>query len=244
MVKRLQDFAALSFDCYGTLIDWESGLWAALQPVLARSAAPPAREAALERFAEAETRVQAEAPALRYADVLAEVHRRLSDAWGAVPDAEAASRFAASVGDWPAFPDTADALRRLKRRYRLVVLSNVDRASFARTLPRLGVEFDDVFTAEEIGSYKPDPRNFAFLIARLGERGVAREAILHVAQSLYHDHVPANAAGLASAWIDRRAGAPGAGATAPPPPGVRWDFRFETLAALADACDLPHGEGA
>ena len=244
MVKRLQDFAALSFDCYGTLIDWESGLWTALQPLLARSAAPPAREAALERFAETEARVQAEVPARRYADVLAEVHRRLADAWGVAPDAAAASRFGASVGDWPAFPDTGDALRRLKRRYRLVILSNVDRASFARTLPRLGVEFDDVFTAEEIGSYKPDPRNFAFLIARMAERGVAREAILHVAQSLYHDHVPANAAGLASAWIDRRARAGGSGATAPPPPGVRWDFRFETLAALADACGLSRAEGA
>ena len=237
MVKRLQDFAVLSFDCYGTLIDWESGLWTALQPLLARSAAPPARAAALERFAETEARVQAEAPTLRYPDVLAEVHRRLADAWGVAPDAAAASRFGASVGDWPAFPDTADALRRLKRRYRLVILSNVDRASFARTLPRLGVDLDDVFTAEEIGSYKPDPRNFAFLIARLGERGVARDAVLHVAQSLYHDHTPANAAGLASAWIDRRAAARGSGATAPPPPGVRWDFRFETLAALADACD-------
>jgi len=244
MVKRLQDFAALSFDCYGTLIDWESGLWTALQPLLARSAAPPAREAALERFAETEGRVQAEAPALRYPDVLAEVHRRLADAWGVAPDAAAASRFGASVGDWPAFPDTADALRRLKRRYRLVILSNVDRASFARTLPRLGVDFDDVFTTEEIGSYKPDPRNFAFLIARLGERGIAREAVLHVAQSLYHDHAPANAAGLASAWIDRRAAARGSGATAPPPPGVRWDVRFETLAALAGACGLPQGEGA
>jgi 2-haloacid dehalogenase len=244
MVKRLEDFAALSFDCYGTLVDWESGLWTALQPLLAQSAAPPAREAALGRFAETEARVQAEAPTLRYADVLAEVHRRLAESWGVAPDAAAASRFGASVGDWPAFPDTPAALRRLKRRYRLVILSNVDRASFARTLPWLSVDFDDVFTAEEIGSYKPDPRNFAFLIARLGERGVAREAILHVAQSLYHDHVPANAAGLASAWIDRRAGAGGSGATVPPPPGVRWDFRFETLAALADACGLPQGEGA
>ncbi|HJS83870.1 MAG TPA: haloacid dehalogenase type II [Acetobacteraceae bacterium] len=237
MVKRLQDFAALSFDCYGTLIDWETGLWASLQPLLDRINPAPSREAALARFAETEAQVQREAPGLRYAAVLAEVHRRLAAAWGAAPDEAAASRFGAGVGDWPAFPDTPEALRRLKQRYRLVILSNVDNASFARTLPRLGVAFDDVFTAEDIGSYKPDPRNFAYLIARLAERGIAREAILHVAQSLFHDHVPANAAGLASAWIDRRAGAQGSGATVPPPQGVRWDFRFESLAALADTCD-------
>ncbi len=237
MVRRLQDFAALSFDCYGTLIDWEAGLWAALQPLLAHTAAPPAREAALARFAETEDRVEKEAPILRYPNVLAEVHRRLAKDWGVAPNEAAASRFGASVGDWPAFPDTEAALRRLKRRYRLVILSNVDRASFARTLPRLGVAFDDVFTAEEIGSYKPDPRNFAFLIARLAERDIGRDAILHVAQSLFHNHAPANQAGLASAWIDRRAGAQGWGATAPPPPGVRWDFRFGSLAELADACE-------
>ncbi len=239
MVKRLQDFAALSFDCYGTLIDWETGLWAALQPLLSRCEATPAREAALARFAEIESRVQVETPRLRYAEVLAEVHRRLATAWGAAPDREEAGRFGASVGDWPAFADTASALRRLQRRYRLVILSNIDHASFARTLPRLGVAFDDVFTAQEIGSYKPDPRNFAFLIARLAERGIAAEAILHVAQSLFHDHAPANEAGLASAWIDRRAGTQGWGATASPPAGVRWDFRFESLAALADACEAP-----
>jgi 2-haloacid dehalogenase len=237
MVKRLQDFAALSFDCYGTLIDWESGIGAALQPMLRRCSNPPSREDALARFAGMESGVQAETPTLLYSGVLVEVHRRLARAWGVAPDADEGRRFGASVGDWPAFPDTEAALRRLKRRYRLVILSNVDRASFARTMPRLGVAFDDVFTAEEIGSYKPDARNFAFLIARLAERGVGRDAILHVAQSLFHDHAPANQAGLTSAWIDRRAGTQGWGATAPPPVGVLWDYRFESLAALADACE-------
>ncbi len=238
MVMPLTDFTALSFDCYGTLIDWESGLWTALQPLLRRGPKELAREAALERFAAVESRVQAETPALAYAAVLAEAHRRLADAWGVAPDVEEARRFGASVGDWPAFPDTADALRRLKRRFRLVILSNIDNASFARSLPRLGVAFDDVFTAEDIGSYKPDPRNFAFLIARMAERGVAKDKLLHVAQSLFHDHAPANAAGLASAWIDRRAGVEGWGATTPPPEGVRWDYRFESMGALAEACGI------
>ncbi|MEO9189859.1 MAG: haloacid dehalogenase type II, partial [Acetobacteraceae bacterium] len=209
MVMRLTEFAALSFDCYGTLIDWESGLWAALQPLLARCPAPAARDAALADFATIEGRVQTETPALPYAQVLAEVHRRLVAAWKAAPDADETRRFGESVGDWPAFPDTADALRRLKRCFRLVILSNIDNASFARSLPRLGVAFDESFTAEDIGSYKPDPRNFAFLIARMAERGIARERLLHVAQSLFHDHAPANAAGLASVWIDRRAGKQG-----------------------------------
>jgi len=237
MVKRLNEFAALSFDCYGTLIDWESGLWAALQPLLARRRAPAARDATLAEFATAEARVQAETPSLPYAQVLAEVHRRLVVAWKAAPDADETRRFGESVGDWPAFPDTADALRRLKRRFRLVILSNVNHAGFARSLPKLGVAFDDVFTAEDIGSYKPDPRNFTFLIARMAEHGIAKENILHVAQSLFHDHAPANATGLTSVWIDRRAGKQGWGATAPPPEGVHWDYRFESMGAFADACD-------
>jgi 2-haloacid dehalogenase len=116
-----------------------------------------------------------------------------------------------------------------------VILSNVDRASFAATLPRLGVAFDAVFTAQDIGSYKPDPRNFAYLVDRLAAMGIAKTDILHTAQSLFHDHAPANAAGLASAWIDRRQDAAGWGATSPPPPGVRYDFRFPSMAGMVQA---------
>ncbi len=234
---RLADFAALSFDCYGTLINWESGIWAALQPLRSLRTIPLDREAGLAEFARIEFELQAATPALLYSDVLAEVHRRLAAQWNIPPDAEAARSFGASIGDWPAFADTPEALRRLQRRCRLVILSNVDRASFARTLPRLGVAFDAVFTAQDVGSYKPDRRNFDFMIDRLAERGISRAHLLHVAQSLFHDHAPANAAGLASAWIDRRAGAPGWGATVPAPAGVRWDYRFNTLAALADAVE-------
>ncbi len=172
---------------------------------------------------------------MRYSELLAEVHRQLAGQWGAKPDPGADRRFSASVPDWPVFSDTAEALQRLRRHYRLVILSNVDRKSFAGSLPKLGVDFDAVFTAEDIGSYKPDPRNFDYLIARAHEMGFARSDILHTAQSLYHDHASANAAGLASCWIDRRVGAEGWGATTPPQAGVRWDFRFPTLAAMADA---------
>jgi 2-haloacid dehalogenase len=230
---RLSDFRVLTFDCYGTLIDWETGLWAALREI-----AEPAglsREVALAAFAEVENRVEREVPGMLYSELLAGVHRELAARWGVAADEGADRRFGAWVPDWPAFPDTAEALRRLERHYRLVILSNVDRKSFAGSLPKLGVTFEAVFTAEDIGSYKPDSRNFAYLIERLGERGFGQADILHTAQSLYHDHVPAQAAGLATCWIDRRAGAEGWGATMAPPAGVRWDFRFTSLAEMAGA---------
>ena len=230
---RLTDFKALSFDCYGTLIDWEAGLCAALEP-LAERARVAVDDGALARFGALESEVQAEHPSWPYPQVLAAVHGRLAEEWAAERDEGEEAAFAHSVADWPAFPDSAEALAYLKGHYRLVILSNIDRASFAASNRRLGVEFDRVLTAEEIGSYKPDLRNFDYLVARLAEDGIGKGEILHVAQSLFHDHVPANRIGLASAWIDRRSGRDG-GATPEPEQGVRYDFRFPTLAALADA---------
>ena len=232
---KLADFDVLSFDCYGTLIDWESGLYAALAPLLARGGGELSRDAVLQAFASLESRQQAVTPAMPYSALLTRVHGQLAVARGVPPDPVEDARFGGSVGDWPAFPDTVEALRYLKQHFRLVILSNVDRASFQATNERLGVMFDAIYTAGDIGSYKPDPRNFAYLLARLNEQGVARGKILHVAQSLFHDHVPANAAGLASAWIDRRHDAGGWGATAPVSADVRYDFRFTSLGALAEA---------
>ncbi len=231
---QLTDFRVLTFDCYGTLIDWESGLHAALQPLLARAGVELPRDAVLATFAGHEARQQVATPAMRYAELLCEVHAQLARAWGVTPIAAESRAFGASVGDWPAFRDTVAALQYLKRHYKLVILSNVDHASFAATLPRLGVPFDAVFTAEDIGSYKPDPRNFAYLIEQLAAMGLARRDILHTAQSLFHDHAPANAARLASAWIDRRQEAEGWGATSAPPAGVRYNFRFASLAEMAE----------
>ena len=232
---KLADFDVLTFDCYGTLIDWESGLLAALAPLLSRSGRRVSQNEILESFARLESGQQALTPSMTYRDLLAAVHRRLAGEWGVADDSDADARFGGSVGDWPAFPDTTDALRYLKQHFRLVILSNVDGASFQATNQRLGVAFDAIHTAQDIGSYKPDPRNFTYLLDRLRETGVERGRVLHVAQSLFHDHVPANAAGLASAWIDRRAGRGGWGATAPVDGTVRYDFRFPTLAALAEA---------
>jgi 2-haloalkanoic acid dehalogenase type II len=153
-----------------------------------------------------------------------------------VSDADGTA-FGASVGAWPAFADSPDALVRLKRRFKLIILSNIDRASFARSNQRLGVEFDAILTAQDIGSYKPDPRNFEALLRTAGDLGVGHDGLLHVAQSLYHDHVPAKAAGLATVWIDRRAGSAGTGATPAPTVDVRPDWVFPTLAAFADAVE-------
>jgi 2-haloacid dehalogenase len=231
---RLSDFTILTFDCYGTLIDWETGILAALQPTLAKRRVERPRDDILASFARHESAQEAETPGMIYSELLARVHRRLCDEWGVAARAEDHRAFGASVGDWPAFADSAQALAYLAQFYKLVILSNVDRRSFAASAKRLGVAFEAVFTAEEIGSYKPDPKNFHYMIEALERLGHAASGILHTAQSLFHDHAPANALGLHSAWIDRR-GAAGGGATPPPPAGVRWDFRFAGMAEFADA---------
>ncbi|MBM3518864.1 MAG: HAD-IA family hydrolase [Alphaproteobacteria bacterium] len=230
---RLHDFAALSFDCYGTLIDWESGILAALAAWLAPTG-PLDGATLLAAFAEAEAEQQAATPDLRYPAVLAAVHGRLAQRFARPVAAGAAERFGAAIAEWPAFPDSAAALGYLKRHYRLIVLSNVDRTSFQASNARLGVTFDAICTAEDIGSYKPDRRNFAYLLAEAARLGVPRERLLHAAQSLYHDHVPAHAMGIATAWIDRRQGR-GGGATKPPAGPVHYGFRFSSLAELAAA---------
>jgi 2-haloalkanoic acid dehalogenase type II len=232
---RLSDYAVLTFDCYGTLIDWETGISQALAPWLERSGVSLERDRMLEAFAQLESAQQAATPAMRYPELLAEVHRALAARFGIAADADAAAAFGASVGDWPGFADSAAALAYLQQHYRLVILSNVDRASFARSNAKLGVTFDAIYTAEDIGSYKPDPRNFEYLLRHLAERGIAQEQILHTAESLYHDHIPARRLGLATCWIHRRAGKAGHGATRVPGGEVRPDFRFESLAAMAEA---------
>ena len=242
---RLSDCDVLSFDCYGTLIDWESGIWTALQPLLARvvsagmglsrSGIELTRDDALEAFARLEARQQETTPDMAYPDVLAAVHQQLAIEWEVEADPAEDAAFGGSIAAWPPFPDTIEALRYLKQHFRLVILSNVDRASFQATNQVLGVAFDAIYTAQDIGSYKPDRRNFAYLIDRLREQGVAKEKLLHVAQSLFHDHVPAQASGITSAWIDRRHETGGSGATAPVSADVRYDFRFLSLGALAES---------
>ncbi len=232
---RLTDFAVLAFDCYGTLIDWEGGIYTALQPMLARLPAPPGRDAVLELFAREESAQQAETPAMIYAELLGVVHGRVARVLGAAEDATEAKAFGASVPAWPAFPDSAEALSYLKHHYKLVILSNVDRESFRGSNARLAVAFDAIYTAQDVGSYKPSPRNFDYLITKQAQLGVPRERILMTAQSLFHDHAPAKRAGLRSAWIDRRHGQEGWGATMPPPEDAAYEFRFDSMTDLASA---------
>jgi 2-haloacid dehalogenase len=232
---QLTEFGVLTFDCYGTLIDWESGIHTALQPLLARVGRQMSRDDALEMFARHESAQEAETPAMPYSALLATVHGRLARDWNVAPSAEEAARFGDSVAEWPAFADSAASLQYLEKYYKLVVLSNVDRNSFKASNTKLGVTFHAVYTAQDIGSYKPDPRNFRYMLARLGEQAIAPAEILHTAQSLFHDHVPARAAGLSSAWIDRRHEALGWGATMPPPEDTKVDFRFTSLAAMVAA---------
>jgi 2-haloalkanoic acid dehalogenase type II len=234
-MRTLTDFDVLTFDCYGTLIDWETGICVALGPWLLRWGITATPEQILAAFAAAEAPQQEATPGMPYPELLARVHDAVAAHFGLAPDPVAAVAFGHSIGYWPAFPDSAEALAYLKQHYRLVILSNVDRGSFARSARCLGVEFDAVYTAEDIGSYKPDPRNFEYMLGRLAEQGIAREQILHTAESLYHDHIPAKRFGLGTCWIHRRAGQSGHGATRRPEVDVTPDFRFATLGEMADA---------
>jgi 2-haloacid dehalogenase len=232
---KLIDFSVLTFDCYGTLIDWESGICAALQPLLRKVASGLSRDAALEAFARHESTQEAETPGMIYSELLAAVHRRLATEWRVTADAAEHAKFGASVPLWPAFADSAEALQYLKQHYKLVILSNVDRESFKGSNRRLGVTFDAIYTAQDVGSYKPNPANFAYMLDHLATLGHAKGEILHTAQSLFHDHAPAKRAGLASAWIDRRHDKAGWGATMPPPEGATYDFCFPSMAAMVAA---------
>ena len=239
MTKRLADFKALTFDCYGTLIDWETGIWDALQPLMMlNQRSDILRNEALTSFARHESAVETEMPSLLYRKVLEKVHKSLAGEFGLESTEDLERDFGQSVAYWPAFPDTADALRYLKTHYKLAILSNIDRESFAASNRKLGVSFDAVYTAQDIGSYKPSPANFEYLLQHLQrDLGLAPDDVLHTAQSLFHDHAPARAFGLANAWIDRqRQSEQGSwGATAPLAERPVLDFSFFSMEEMADA---------
>ncbi len=195
----------LTFDCYGTLIDWETGLLGALRPILASHAVALDDASLLRLYGEIEHREQ-EGEFRPYRQVLAEVVRRIGERLGFTPSEAEAPSLAASLGGWMPFPDTVAALERLQARFRLAIISNTDDDLFAQTAPHLKVRFADVITAEQARAYKPSPRIFELAARRLQ---IPRERWLHVGQSVYHDVVPAQAMQLASALVYRR----GAGAT-------------------------------
>lgn len=224
---RLTEFQVLSFGCYGTLIDRDSGLFTALQPLLHAGNISLPRDQILGAFVKHEVAQQAETPTMLYSRVLGEAHRRLAKEWGVLLSDDAHALFGKSVRHWPVYADAPAALQYLKRYFKLVLLSNVDKDNFGGTARRLEVRFDAVFTADEIGSYKPDPRNFECLLDGLAKSGLAREQILHVAASPARDQVPAERCGIPFAWIER----PGAG----PPGRSAPQFRFANLVDMVKA---------
>ncbi len=172
---------------------------------------------------------------MKYSELLAVVYRRLAEEWNVPVSWEECEAYGRSVKDWPAFPDSAEALTYLKKHYRLVILSNVDNTSFAHSHARLSVAFDAIYTAQDIGSYKPSSRNFDYMIEKLSSLGIVKSDILHTAESLFHDHAPANRHGLASCWIYRRHGQQGFGATMNPGAIPKHNYRFNSMADLVAA---------
>ena len=240
MPRALTDYKVLTFDCYGTLIDWESGIWDALQPLWMANGCEVDRETGLRAFAEAESAQQAATPGMLYPEVLTHVHHAIARRFDLKSSVEMDRTFGQSLPHWPAFPDSADALRKLKKRYKLVILSNVNREGFAASNRKLGVAFDAIYTAQDVGSYKPNPANFSYMLEHLSaDLGLAPEDVLHTAQSLFHDHVPARDAGLARAWIDRQGLGDGDnwGATAVVPDRPTVDFHFATMMDMALAAE-------
>jgi 2-haloacid dehalogenase len=221
-------FDAITFDCYGTLIDWEAGLLTAFRPILAARGLS-VDDSILERYARHEAAAEA-GPYRRYRDVLAAGLRGVAGELHIEPTADEIEAFAGSVVDWPAFPDSPGALARLHERFRLGVITNCDDDLFAASQERLGVAFDWVVTAQQVGAYKPAEANFHAAFERLG---LPRERILHTAQSLFHDHVPAKRLGLSTVWIDRRHDRAGSGAT--PPAEASPDAVFPDMASFAAA---------
>ena len=232
---KLTDFKALTFDCYGTLIDWESGMVAALEPLTSRVPQPLTRDQILEAHARHESGQQAQTPWKLYPEILSLVYKRLAEEWGVPASWDECEQYGQSVKDWPAFVDSAESLQYLKQHYKLIILSNVDNRSFAASNAKLGVTFDAIYTAQDIGTYKPKDNNFEYMLRHLKTMGIEPSDILHTAESLFHDHVPGKRNGLANCWIYRRHAQEGFGATMNPGQLPPIDFKFTSMAALVEA---------
>jgi 2-haloacid dehalogenase len=224
---NFDNFKVLTFDCYGTLIDWETGIWQTLQPILAHHQIALKSEQALELYGELEARAES-GPYQDYKTILKTVLKGFGLKLGFDPSQAELERFSHSVKDWPPFPDSAPALQALKKKYKLAIISNVDDDLFEFSARRLQTAFDWVITAQQVRSYKPSLNNFRFAFEKIG---VPTHEILHVAQSLFHDIVPANALGVATVWVNRRYNKPGFGAT--PPAQAQPDLEVPDLQSLA-----------
>ncbi|MBL4646239.1 MAG: haloacid dehalogenase type II [Hyphomicrobiales bacterium] len=232
---KLTDFKALTFDCYGTLIDWESGMIEGLKPLTSRLEKSLSRDQILQAHARHESSQQKWTPGKRYCELLPIVYKRLAEEWGLSTSSEECAAYGRSVKLWPAFADSAGALQYLKKHFKLIILSNVDNESFAGSNERLQVGFDAIYTAEDVGSYKPSDRNFEYMLDKLEALGLEKSDVLHTAESMFHDHVPGKRHGLASCWIYRRHEQKGFGATMNPGDLPDVDFQFDSMADLVKA---------
>lgn len=246
--RPITDYGALTFDCFGTLVDWESGIYNMLQPL--RELLPEShphyndRMGIMKLFIKNEGIVQRANPTEMYPNILADTYRGIAKDLGLEPKDEDAKAFGNAVGDWPVFADTQEALKRLQKHFKLVILSNVDKASFSRALTNQlpEIKFDGIYTAQDIGTYKPDPRNFEYLINHCDrELGVSKDRIIHTAYALPHDLIPAHKAGLATCWIERGVDIPAAcGGGTPdlyPKGDLGFAWQFKTMGEMADYVD-------
>ncbi|MGT2509571.1 haloacid dehalogenase type II [Cupriavidus basilensis] len=227
--EMFADKTVLTLDVYGTLIDWERGISEALIPIVRRRGIESSDEEMLERYARHEAALEA-GPYMTYREILEEALRRISADLGFTPTEYELESFSHSVADWPAFPDSREALVALQKRFRLAVITNGDDEFFSLSNKRLQIDFDFVVTSQQARSYKPSLNNFHVALGRIG---VPRSDILHVAQSLYHDHVPARSLGLQTVWINRRRGKPGFGAV--PQAQSVTDAEFNDMRSFAAA---------
>lgn len=233
---KLSDFKMLTFDTYGTLIDWESGIYNALEPLLDKLPLKLSRDEVLELFAECEMQQQASNPTQVYSSVLDEVSRAIAKKWQIKVSDEEAVTFGRSVKHWPEFEDSAASLNYLRQHYLMATLTNCDRISYMGSNARLEIEWDAIYTAQDVGCYKPRLRNFDYMFEHARrDLGVLPQEILHVAQSLTHDMVPATSMGMTKVWINRRHNQEGLGATAPPQGEYTIEWEFNSMADFVKA---------
>jgi 2-haloacid dehalogenase len=222
-------FEILTFDCYGTLINWEDGLLRCLHRVLEVHGKDTDDATILRLYGDFEARAE-QGEYRRYREVLQSVVRQLGEQLGFTPTDQEASSLPESIKEWRPWPDTVTALRELQSRFRLAIVSNVDDDLFVDTLPQLGVQFDQIVTAQQAGAYKPSLKIFELALSRVG---VPARRILHVGQSVYHDVLPAQALGLSTVWVNRPSARTGVGAVKAAE--GHPDLQVSTLAELA-AC--------
>lgn len=225
-------FEVITFDCYGTLINWEEGILNCLRPILARHNKSADDATILKLFGDFEANAE-QGDYRRYRQVLESVVRGFGGHFGFAPASEESKSLPESLANWKPWPDTVAALHQLQQRFRLCIISNVDDDLFAATQPQLEVKFDHVVTAQQAKAYKPSLKIFELALSRVG---VPAHRILHAGQSIYHDVIPAQSLGLATVWVNRPSARKGVGAVKATE--GRPDLEVSSLSELASEAGL------